>query len=70
MSGWLLIALTVLSAVVVAKLILKKYSAIFAFFASGLVILMAASVLTGTPILGKATLGNVALWSSRATPRT
>ena len=61
MSGWLLIALTVLSAVVVAKLILKKYNAIFVFFASGLVILMAASVLTGTPILGKATLGNVAL---------
>lgn len=61
MSDWLLIALTVLSAVVVAKLILKKYNAIFVFFASGLVILMAASVLTGTPILGKATLGNVAL---------
>ena len=61
MFDWLLIALTVLSAVIVAKLILKKYNAIFVFFASGLVILMVASVLTGTPILGKATLGNVVL---------
>ncbi|WP_199883874.1 C4-dicarboxylate transporter DcuC [Anaerosinus massiliensis] len=56
-----LIFLTVLSAVIVAKFILKKYNAIFVFFASGVVILMCASLLTGTSILGKATLGNVFL---------
>lgn len=61
MFEWLLIALTVIFAVIVAKLILKKYNAIFVFFASGLVILMGASLLTGTPILGKDTLGNVFL---------
>lgn len=61
MFDWLLIALTVLCAVVVAKFILKKYNAIFVFFASGVVILISASLLTGTPILGKDTLGNVFL---------
>lgn len=61
MFEWLLIALTVIFAVIVAKLILKKYNAIFVFFASGLVILMGASLLTGTPILGKDSLGNVFL---------
>lgn len=61
MFDWLLIGLTVIFAVIVAKLILKRYNAIFVFFASGLIILMAASLLTGTPILGKDTLGNVFL---------
>ncbi|XOQ51759.1 MAG: C4-dicarboxylate ABC transporter [Succiniclasticum sp.] len=61
MFDWFLIALTVLAAIIVAKLILKKYNAIFIFFASGIVLLMVASVLTGTPILGKATLGNLLL---------
>lgn len=49
MYSWFLIALTVIFAVIVAKLILKKYNAIFVFFASGVVILMTASLLTGTP---------------------
>ena len=35
MFEWFLIGLTVLFAVTVAKLILKKYNAIFVFFASG-----------------------------------
>ncbi len=61
MYDWFLIALTVIFAVIVAKLILKKYNAIFIFFASGVVILMSASLLTGNPILGKDTLGNVFL---------
>ena len=61
MFDWLLIGLTVIFAVIVAKLILKRYNAIFVFFASGLIILMSASLLTGTPILGKDTLGNVFL---------
>ncbi len=61
MYEWFLIALTVVFAVIVAKLILKKYNAIFVFFASGIVILMAASLLTGTPILPKGSLGNVFL---------
>ncbi len=61
MYQWFLIALTVVFAVIVAKLILKKYNAIFVFFASGIVILMAASLLTGTPILPKGSLGNVFL---------
>ena len=60
MAG-LMIALTIIFSVIVAKLILKKYNAIFVFFASGIVILMLASYLTGTPILGKDTLGNVFL---------
>ena len=61
MYSWFLIALTVIFAVIVAKLILKKYNAIFVFFASGVVILMTASLLTGTPILPKGSLGNVFL---------
>ena len=61
MFDWFLIGLTILFAVVVARLILKKYNAIFVFFASGIVILMAASLLTGTPILPKGSLGNVFL---------
>lgn len=61
MYSWLLIALTIIFAVIVAKLILKEYNAIFVFFASGVVILMAASLLTGTPILPKESLGNVFL---------
>ncbi len=62
MFDYLLIALTVLFAIIVAKLILKKYNAIFVFFASGLVIMMMASLLTGTPILtAKESLGNVFL---------
>lgn len=61
MTGFLSIALTIICSVIVAKLILKKYNAIFVFFASGIVILMGASLWTGTPILGKITLGNVFL---------
>lgn len=61
MFDWFLIGLTILFAVIVAKLILKKYNAIFVFFASGIVIMMAASLLTGTPILPKGSLGNVFL---------
>lgn len=59
MYDWFLIGLTIVFAVIVAKLILKRYNAIFVFFASGVIILMCASVLTGTSILGKETLGNV-----------
>lgn len=58
MNSVLLIALTVIFSVIVAKLILKKYNAIFVFFTSGIVIMLAAHALTGTPILGKETLGN------------
>lgn len=61
MFSLFLILLTILCSVVVAKLILKKYNAIFVFFASGIVILMAAALLTGTPVLGKDTLGNIFL---------
>lgn len=58
MNSVLLIALTVIFSVIVAKLILKKYNAIFVFFTSGIVIMLVAHALTGTPILGKETLGN------------
>lgn len=61
MYGLFLIILTILSAAVVAWLILKKVNAIFVFFASGLFLLMGASLLTGTPILAKGSLGNVFL---------
>lgn len=61
MYGFFLITLTVLFAAVVAALILKKVNAIFVFFASGIVILISASLLTGTPILAKGSLGNVFL---------
>ncbi len=61
MYDWFLIGLTILFAVIVAKLILKRYNAIFVFFATGVIILMSASLLTGTAILGKDTLGNVFL---------
>lgn len=53
MTGFLSIALTIICSVIVAKLILKKYNAIFVFFASGIVILMGASLWTGTPIWAK-----------------
>ncbi len=58
MNSVLFIALTVIFSVIVAKLILKKYNAIFVFFTSGIVIMLVANALTGTPILGKTTLGN------------
>ena len=61
MNSLLLIGLTVIFSVIVAKLILKNYNAIFVFFASGIVIMLAANALTGTPILGKTTLGNPVL---------
>lgn len=61
MYNWFLLALTIIFTVIVAKLILKKYNAIFIFFASGVIILMSASLLTGTPILGKESMGNVFL---------
>lgn len=61
MYNAVLIACTVLSAAVVARLILKRCNAIFVFFAAGVFLLMAAGWLTGAPILGKATLGNVFL---------
>lgn len=61
MFSGLMIFLTILCSIIVAKLILKRYNAIFVFFVSGIIILMGASLLTGTPILGKATMGNVFL---------
>jgi DcuC family C4-dicarboxylate transporter len=61
MYNWFLLALTIIFTVIVAKLILKKYNAIFVFFASGVIILISASLLTGTPILGKESMGNVFL---------
>lgn len=61
MYNWFLLTLTIIFAVIVARLILKKYNAIFVFFASGVIILICASLLTGTPILGKETLGNAFL---------
>ena len=39
-----LIGLTVIFSVIVAKLILKKYNAIFVFFASGIAIMLAVIV--------------------------
>ncbi len=46
----LMILCTILSVGVVAYLVLKNYNPIFVFFVSGLVILIAAFYLTGTPI--------------------
>ncbi len=46
----LMILCTLLSVGVVAYLVLKNYNPIFVFFVSGLVILIAAFYLTGTPI--------------------
>lgn len=56
-----LIGCTILSAAIVARLILKRCNAIFVFFTAGAVLLMAAGWITGAPILGKVTLGNVFL---------
>lgn len=58
MNSALLIFLTVLFSFIVAKLILKKINAIFIFFLSGIVIMLVANALTGTPILGKTTMGS------------
>lgn len=61
MFDWFLLIATVIVSVIVAKLILKKHNAIFIFFATGVAILIGASLITGTPILGKESLGNVFL---------
>lgn len=61
MYSLFLIFLTIVFAAIVAMLILKKMNAIFVFFASGVFILISASLLTGTPILAKGSLGNVFL---------
>ena len=47
---FLMIACTLFAVVVVAYFVLKNYNPIFIFFVSGLVILIAAFYLTGTPI--------------------
>jgi DcuC family C4-dicarboxylate transporter len=59
MEKILLIVLTILCTIVVARFILKKYNPVFIFFASGIVILALASVLTNTSVLGKGTTGNM-----------
>lgn len=53
------ITLTVLCIVIVAKFIIKKINPVFVFFASGIFILLIASILTKSSILGKATTGNM-----------
>ena len=59
MDKILLVVLTILCTIVVARLILKKYNPVFIFFASGITILAFASVLTNSSVLGKGTTGNM-----------
>lgn len=61
MKDFLLVILTIAAVVVVARLVLKKVNSIFVFLASGIVILIVASFLSGTSVLGKDTLGNLYL---------
>ena len=56
-----LIFLTILAAGIAAYLILKRVNAVFSFLAVGLILLMGASLITGTPIAPKGSLGNVFL---------
>lgn len=46
-----MICSTLLAVIVVAYYILKKYNPIFAFFLSGIILLIFAFYITGTPIL-------------------
>ena len=59
MEQLLLVILTLACTAIVARLILKKYNAIFIFLAAGIIILMMASILTNSSVMGKATTGNM-----------
>lgn len=59
MESLFLVLLTLLSVVVVARCILKKYNSMFIFFASGILIFLGITVVTQTSLLGDATSGNI-----------
>ena len=59
MKDLFLVLLTILCTVIVARFVLKKYNSIFVFFASGVVILLMAGLLTGNSVLGDQTTGNL-----------
>ena len=59
MKDLFLVLLPILCTVIVARFVLKKYNSIFVFFASGVVILLMAGLLTGNSVLGDQTTGNL-----------
>ena len=59
MRDLILVILTLISVVVVSKIILKKVNPIFVFLASGVIILIIASAINGKSPLGKGSIGNI-----------
>lgn len=58
MEQAVLVLLTLMACVIVARLVLKKVNPIFTFLVSGIVIIIIASYLTGTSALGEEGSGN------------
>lgn len=55
------VLLTFLLIAVVVRLVVKKYNSVFVFLTSGILVLLASSLITGTSILGEETIGNASL---------
>ena len=58
MNDLIIILVTIAVAAIVARFVLNKYNTIFVFFASGIIILMALSIINNISILGDKTTGN------------
>lgn len=58
MNSYLSIILTILSLVIVGRLILKKYNPVLVFSVGGIVLLLLVSVLTGASVMGDASTGS------------
>lgn len=59
MKEIMLVLFTIISVVIVSKLVIKKVNPIFVFLVSGIIILAIASIFNGKSVLGKGTLGNM-----------
>lgn len=59
MNSVLAVILTLLFIVVVATLVIKKYNSVFVFLTSGMLVILALSLLSGTSVLGDSTTGSL-----------
>ncbi|WP_297134807.1 hypothetical protein [Terrisporobacter sp.] len=55
------VLLTFLLIAIVVRLVVKKYNSVFVFLTSGVIVLLASSLITGTSILGENTVGNASI---------
>lgn len=58
MSNEIAVILTLIYIAIVAALVIKKYNSVFVFLLSGILVLLASAILTGSSILGDETTGN------------